>query len=148
MSNVVRFDPFTELARFDTLRDFDNVFGSWRMRGLMRDIPGEPTIRIDVSEDDGAYRVKAEVPGVSKEDIKVAVDGNAVSISAEIKREKEEKKGEKVIRSERYCGKQSRSFTLAKEIDSGKAEAKYENGVLELTLPKRAGASARDLTVQ
>ena len=107
-----------------------------------------PQIKLDVSETDAAYTVKAEVPGVKKEDIHVSIEGNRVSISAETKTEKEEKEGEKVLRSERYFGKVARSFTLAHEIDEAKADAKYADGVLELTLPKRAGGTAKKLTVK
>lgn len=148
MANVVRFDPINELALFDPFRDLGDLFGSRRIRRMLREMPEEATIRIDVSEDDKAYHVKAEIPGVRKEEIAVGVDGNAITIAAETRREREEKKGETVIRSERYYGRQSRSFTLAREIDSDKANAKYENGVLELTLPKREGAATRELKVQ
>jgi HSP20 family protein len=148
MANVVRFDPFNELALFDPFRDIDGLFGSRRLRRMLRDMPEEQTIRMDVSEDDKAYRVKAEVPGVRKEDVSVAIDGNAVTIVAETRHDKEEKKGETVLRTERYYGRQARSFTLAKEIDAERSEAKYENGILELTLPKREGGAARELKVQ
>jgi HSP20 family protein len=103
---------------------------------------------MDVSEDDKVYRVKAEIPGVNKDDIKVSIDGNQVSITAEVQREKEEKRGETVIRSERYYGTQYRSFTLQSDIDEGKADAKYENGVLELTLPKKEPATAKRVTIR
>ncbi|HEX8009764.1 MAG TPA: Hsp20/alpha crystallin family protein [Casimicrobiaceae bacterium] len=92
--------------------------------------------------------MKADVPGVKKEDIHVAIDGNQLSINAEVKKEKEEKKGETVVRSERYYGKQYRRFTLAHDIDEAKAEAKYRDGVLELTLPKKEASSAKQLTVK
>jgi HSP20 family protein len=92
--------------------------------------------------------VLAEIPGVKKEDIQVSVDGNQVAISAEVKRQKEEKQGEKTLRSERYYGKVYRSFALGQDVDQEKAQAKYENGVLELRLPKKAAASTRTLTVQ
>ena len=105
-------------------------------------------MKIDVSEDETAYHVKAEIPGVKKEDIRVAIDGNGVSITAEVKREKEEKKGETVLRSERYYGNQSRTFTLMHDIDQSKAEAKYQDGILALTLPKKGGATTKELTVQ
>ena len=101
-----------------------------------------------MTEDDKAYRVRADIPGVKKEDIKVSVDGNQVSISAEVKKEKEEKKGENLVRSERYHGTQYRSFSLQHEVNQAKAEAKYEDGVLELTLPKKEGASSKRLTVK
>jgi HSP20 family protein len=104
---------------------------------------------MDVSEDDKAYYVKAEVPGVSKEDIHVAVEGNQVSISSEVKKEKEVRKGETVLRSERYCGMQSRSFTLMYDVDEVKSEAKYQNGILELTLPKKGnGGAGRELPIK
>ena len=92
--------------------------------------------------------VHGEVPGVKKEDIQVSIDGNQVAISAEVKRQKEEKQGEKTLRTERYYGKVYRAFSLAQDVDQEQAQARYENGVLELTLPKRAAASTRKLTVQ
>jgi len=106
-----------------------------------------PTIKMDVKENEKGYQVHAELPGVKKEDIHVAVDGNTVSISAEIKQEKEVKEGERVLRSERYFGKVSRSFQLGQDIDDSQAVAKFSDGVLELTLPKRAAASSRRLTI-
>jgi HSP20 family protein len=91
--------------------------------------------------------VHAEIPGVKKEDIHVTIDGSQVSISAETRQEKEIKEGEKVLRSERYYGKVSRSFSLASEIDEAAAQAKYSDGVLELSLPKKTAASSRKLTI-
>jgi len=99
----------------------------------------EPRIKMDVAETDQGYTVKAEIPGAKKEDIKITVEGNRITIAAETKRETEEKEGETVVRRERYIGHQSRSFALAHEIDDAKAVAKYEDGVLELSLPKKAG---------
>jgi HSP20 family protein len=103
---------------------------------------------MDLKEDDNAYTVHADIPGVKKEDIHVNIEGNQVSISAETRMEKEEKKGEKVLRSERYCGKVARSFTLAHDVDESKAQAKYSDGVLELTLPKKAASAAKRLAIQ
>lgn len=105
-------------------------------------------IKLDVAEQDNAYTVKAEIPGVKKEDISVQIDGNVVSISAESKREKEEKEKGKVIRSERYYGAMYRSFALGHDIEEAKAEARYADRVLELTLPKKATAAAKKLTVR
>lgn len=146
MSNISRFDPFGDLVRFDPLRDLDNAFRF--PRNLWRNMPEAPEIKMDVLEDDKAYKVKAEIPGVKKEDIKVSIDGNQVSISAEVKKETEEKKGETVIRSERYYGNQYRGFTLQQDVDQAKAEAKYENGVLMLTLPKKETGSVKQLTIR
>ncbi|HEX8011297.1 MAG TPA: Hsp20/alpha crystallin family protein [Casimicrobiaceae bacterium] len=148
MANITRFDPFRELASFDPFRNFEEFFRSPRLAPLLRDFPAEPQIKMDVTEDDKAYHVKADIPGVKKEDINVAIDGNQVSISAEVRKETEEKKGDKVLRSERYYGSQSRSFTLLHEVDQSKAEAKYVDGVLELTLPKKNAAPVKKLAVQ
>ena len=145
MANLTRFDPFAELARFDPFAD--DFFRGLTFRPVVRSPGIEPQIRLDVSEDDKAYTVTAEIPGVKKEDIKVSVDGNQVSISAEVKRETEEKQGEKVIRSERYYGSVSRSFSLAQDVDDHEARAKYNDGVLLLTLPKKAGGSAKSIAV-
>lgn len=148
MASITRFDPFNNIVTFDPFRNIDDFFRMPQLRPWMRELPMQPEIKMDVSEDEKAYHVKAEVPGVSKDDIHVAVDGNQVSISAEVKKEKEEKKGESVLRSERYFGMQSRSFTLMHDVDGNKAEAKCKDGVLELTLPKRNGAVAKELKVQ
>jgi HSP20 family protein len=146
MANITRFDPFGDLIRFDPFRDFETMLRA--PRAVWRNMPEAPEITMDVAEDDKGYRVKAEIPGARKEDIKVAIEGNQVSISAEVRKEQEEKKGETVLRSERYYGNQYRVFTLPQEVDAGSAEAKYDNGVLELVLPKRANGGAKQLAVQ
>jgi HSP20 family protein len=102
----------------------------------------------DLAELDGSYTVKAEIPGVRKEGIDVRVEGNQVTISAEEKTEKEEKKDGRILRQERQQGYASRSFTLACPVDEAEAQAKYENGVLSLTLPKKAANSKKRLSVQ
>jgi HSP20 family protein len=147
MSNITRFDPFNEITRFEPFMDMNDFIKSFSMRPFMRDIEYEPQMKIDVSEADGSYLVKAEIPGVNKDDIHISVDGNVVSISAEVKKEKEEKKDEKVIRSERYFGKVSRSFTLASEVDADKVQAKYTNGVLEVTMPKKTNGKKKSIAV-
>jgi len=101
-----------------------------------------------VKENENAYTVHADIPGVKKEDIHVTVEGNMVSISAEKKTEKEEKEGDKVMRSERFVGKASRSFSLGSDVDESKAQAKYSDGVLELTLPKKAGSGSKKVAIQ
>jgi HSP20 family protein len=107
------------------------------------------SMRIDVSEKDDAYVVKADIPGVKKEDINVRVDGNIVQIDAEVKREKETKgNGDKVLRSERYYGNISRTFSLAQDVDDAKTQARYADGVLTLELPKKATTASRKVTVQ
>ncbi|HTJ96216.1 MAG TPA: Hsp20 family protein [Rhodocyclaceae bacterium] len=107
-----------------------------------------PSIKIDVKAQDSSYLVHAEIPGVNKEDINVSIDGSVVSISAERKQATEIKEGERVLRTERYFGKVSRTFDLGTDIDEGQANAKYNNGVLELTLPKKAITASKTLQIQ
>jgi HSP20 family protein len=108
----------------------------------------ELDIRVDVVEKDGIFKIRADIPGVKKEDINVRIDGNMVQIDAETKQEKDFKSnGDKVLRSERYYGSVSRVFTLTQDVDESKAVAKYENGVLTLDLPKKATSSAKRLDI-
>ena len=147
MANLTRYNPFG-LARIDPFEDIEDMFKGFFVRPVL--FEGKPgmDIKLDLKEDDKAYTVHADIPGVKKEDIQVSIEGNRVSISAETKMEKEEKEGEKVLRSERYVGKVARSFTLAHDVDEAKAQAKYNDGVLELTLPKKAVSAARKLAIQ
>jgi HSP20 family protein len=101
-----------------------------------------------VTEKNGAYKVTAELPGVKKEDIQVAIDGAQVTLTAEVKQEKEAGKDERVLHTERVYGKVSRSFTLPQELDEAKAEARFRDGVLELELPKKAAAARKAITIQ
>ena len=136
MNHLTRLDPFDDLFRGFFVRPVD-----------MGNQPQTPSIKMDVKEEADAYKVHAELPGVKKEDIHVTIDGGQVSITAEVRQEKEVKEGERVLRSERYFGKVSRSFQLAQDIDDGKAVAKFSDGVLELTLPKRAATASKRLTI-
>ena len=134
------------LTRFDR----DDFFPEM-MRRFFRAAPwyedGAGDIRIDVSENDRVYQVTAAVPGVKREDIQVAVDGNLVTISTETRSEREKAEGGRVLLKESHVGRASRSFTLGNEIDAEKVKAKLADGVLELTLPKREGASARRIEI-
>jgi HSP20 family protein len=143
MTNLVRRDPFSMDDLFD---DFMKGYFVRPLR-LREDMP-DMRVKMDVKEDDKTYTVHAEMPGVKKEDIHVAVEGGMVSISAEVKREHEQKEGEKLIHGERYYGKVERSFTLGQEVDETLATAKFDNGVLELVLPKKATHAARRLSIQ
>lgn len=139
MSNIVRTDPF-DVAFRDFFRNM--------LRPTRFDLETTaPEIRLDLKETEKAYTVHAEIPGVNKEDIEVSIEGNLVSIRAEVKREKEDK-GETMLRSERYYGSVARSFTLAADVDEKAATAKYAEGVLELMLPKKPGGTTRRLQVQ
>lgn len=105
----------------------------------------EPTI--DVYEDKDKITVKAEVPGMKKEDIEVAVEGNFLTISGERKDEHEEKQGE-AFRSERYFGRFERSITLSENVDATKVQANYKDGVLTITLPKSEQHKAKQIEVK
>ena len=105
-------------------------------------------IRVDVRETPAAYTVHAELPGVKKDDINVEIEGSEVQIGAEVKREYGAKDGEKVLRTERFYSKSARRFSLPVEIDAAKVEAKLVDGVLELTLPKKAAATGRKISIQ
>lgn len=145
-NNLTRFDPFAEIARFEPFSGIDEWLRDFNLRPALRDWKVEPRIKLDVSESDTSYTVKAEIPGVKKEDIKVDVEGNQVSIRAELKQESEEKQG-KLLRTERYYGEQQRSFTLAHDIDDANVSAKYAEGVLELTLPKKADRKSKQVAI-
>jgi HSP20 family protein len=142
MANITRNDPFS----LSSLDPFDEVF-----RGFFRPVriahSAQPQIKIDVEDQDLNYTVHAEIPGVDKENIHVTIDGNQVSISAEARKENEVKEGARILRNERYYGSVSRSFTLENEIDESKAEARYKDGVLELTLPKKTANAVKRLTI-
>ena len=128
---------------------FDDFFKDLAPGFYIKPLHGDPLpsptqIKVDVKETDQGYTVQAEVPGVAKEDIQVSVDGNVVTLSAEVKQSDTQASDEKLLRSERYYGSVSRSFQLPADIDQDTAKAKYDNGVLTLTLPKKkSGASQR-----
>ena len=124
---------------FDEL--FRDVAPGFYIKPLHGDpLPSPSQIKVDVKETDGSYSVQAEVPGVSKEEIQVSLDGNVVTVRAEVKQQDSTGKDEKVLRSERYFGSVSRSFQLPQDIDQTQAKAKDEIGVLTLTLPKKQAA--------
>jgi HSP20 family protein len=134
MANITRFDDLV-----------DDLFNGFLVRPVAYQGRG---MKVDVAEKNGAYTVTAELPGVKKDDIQVTIDGAEVTLAAEVKREKEVKADERVLHTERSYGKVSRSFTLPQEVDEAKAEAKFRDGVLELTLPKKAAAARKQVTIQ
>ncbi|OGA06462.1 MAG: heat-shock protein Hsp20 [Betaproteobacteria bacterium RIFCSPHIGHO2_12_FULL_69_13] len=142
MTNITRYDPFNELV--------DDFFKGFYVRPMAYEGRADALLRmkVDVAEKNGAYTVTAELPGVKKDDIQIQIDGAQVTLSAEVRREKEIAKDERVLHSERVYGKASRSFTLPQELDEAKAEAKFRDGVLELTLPKKAAAARKQITIQ
>ncbi len=142
MASLTHYRPFD-----DTFEDF---FKGFLVRPMAFEGPAaqQLQVKVDVKEDEGAYTIYADVPGVKKDDINVTIDGNQVAISAEVKRHREDKQGDKLVHAERYVGKVYRAFSLVEEVDETQAQAKYVDGVLELRLPKKAAASARKLTIQ
>lgn len=139
MARLSVYDPFAEV--------FPELF-----RGFFAPVSSKESqaleIKVDVKESPAEYKVLAELPGVAKDDVSVEIDGNRVSITGEVRRESEQKEGERVLRSERYYGSVYRSFVLPVEIDQEGSQAKYENGVLELTLPKRPAVAGRKLAIK
>ncbi|WP_406622799.1 Hsp20/alpha crystallin family protein [Acidovorax sp. SDU_ACID1] len=132
---------------------FDDFFKDFAPGFYVRPLHGDglpqpSQIKVDVKEDEASYTVHAEVPGVPKEDIHVSVEGDVVSLRAEVRQHDEKKDGEKVLRSERYFGAVARSFRLPTELDASQAKAKYDNGVLTLVLPKKQGGSAQRLAIE
>jgi HSP20 family protein len=140
MNTLRLYDPFSDAAYDDLFRGFFKPVRVARESAA--------SIKVDVKEVDHTYVVHAEIPGVKKDDIHVTIEGGQVTIAAEVKRESEEQDGERRLRSERYHGAVYRSFVLPVELDEAGSEAKYENGVLELKLAKKAALAGRKLTIQ
>lgn len=140
MANIRRFDPFEDLM--------DNFLKGFFVRPVVGEaVVQAPRVKVEVSEQDKAYKVLAELPGVRKDDIQIEIDGDQVSIAAEVKQGKEAREGERVVHSERYYGKVARAFRLGREVDQAAATAKYADGVLELTLPKKVAATRRQIAI-
>jgi len=143
MNRLVNYDPLRELdAGMDDI--FRGFFKPVRWEGA----PAPVTIKMDVTETADGYFVHAEMPGMKKENINVEIEGNQVTITGEVSRDWEKKDGDKVLRSERYYGNVYRSFTLPTELDEGRCEAKYDGGVLELKLVRKAGVEGKKLAVK
>ena len=141
MASITRYSPFDEA--------FDDLFRGFLVRPVSYEHPaGVAQFRVDVSENEKVYTLRAELPGVKKEDINVSIDGDTVAISAEVKNEKDVKNGDRMLRVERYYGKVYRAFTLGQAVEESGTHAKYADGVLELTLPKKAAVQAKRVAIQ
>lgn len=133
---------------------FDDFFRDFSSPGFfVKPLHGEPLpspgqIRMDVKENGDGYTVSAEIPGVKKDDIHVTVEGGMVTVSAEVKQEDVHKKDDRVLRSERYYGSISRSISLPQDVDQSQAKARYDNGVLTLTLPKKTGGGTQRIRIE
>jgi len=141
MASLIPYNPLVDTGIDELFRGF---FQPIRMESRTAPL----TIKIDVTEDDKSYTVHAEIPGVSKDDIQVTIEGNEVTLAAEVKREKEVKDGQRVLHSECFSGNAHRSITLPTELDETQSEARYDKGVLELKLAKKAASAGKRLNVQ
>jgi HSP20 family protein len=141
MQSVISYDPRSDSGYDELFRGF---FKPIRVEGA----PTPVTIKMDVTETESGYLIHSEIPGVKKEDIDVAIEGNQVTITAEVKQEWKKKEGDRMLRNERYFGNIYRSFTLPVELDESACEAKYDNGVLELKLIKKAAAPGKRLAIR
>lgn len=141
MASMTRYDPFGNLL--------DDFFKGFFVRPVGYEVD-EPVrrMRMDLTERNGDFRVLAELPGVKKENIQISIDGDTVSITAESRDARDVKEGERLLHSERHYGKFSRAFRLGQEVDESRASAKFSDGVLELTLPKKAAAAAKQIIIQ
>jgi HSP20 family protein len=129
--------------------DFDKLFEDfWRPVPAFEASRGDLVPSVDVSEDDNQYLVRAELPGVKRDDINVTVENGVLTITAETKSEEEKKEGERYIRQERRYGKYMRSLRLGADIDERKVKANYKDGVLELVLPKTEAVKPKRVTVE
>jgi HSP20 family protein len=140
MYSLTRQDPLA--SRLEGL--FGELFNPAWNEARTQPLP----LRVDVRETPESYVVLAELPGVKKDAIQVEIEGDEVSIAAEIARAAEAKEGDKWLRLERFHGRTERRFALPQEIDAARADAKFTDGVLELTLPKKAPAGGRKIAVQ
>ena len=141
MQNFTSYDPRTDTGLDELFRGF---FKPVRVEGP----PTPIMIKMDVTETENGYLIHSEMPGVNKEGIDVAVEGNQVTITAEVRQEWEKKEGDRMLRNERYFGNIYRSFTLPAELDESASVAAYNNGVLELKLVKKAAAPGKRLAVR
>jgi len=113
---------------------FDDAFPSFRL--LPQSKFENSRLAVDIKENDENYIIKADFPGMKKDDIEVSIDNNLLSIQAEYDESREDKEEGKYLRQERRYGKYSRSFDLGKDVDESKIDAEFDNGVLTLRVPK------------
>jgi HSP20 family protein len=146
MSQLIRREPLGFLVD-EFFSDFFNRSG-WSVPARSLSVAPAVRARTDVIDKGDKYAVSVDLPGMRKEDIQVSIDGARISISAEDKSERQVKDGDKVLHTERTATSYARSFELPAEVTEEGADASFENGVLQLTLPKRAHAVAKRLAVR
>ncbi len=140
----------SQLTRFPRNLFGDLMADTPSLGYLIRPLHGEglpSEFKVDIKENPQSYVVHAELPGVNKEDLQVTVDQGVLTIAAEVKQHDRQTEDDKVVRSERYFGSVSRSFRLPLEVEQSAAKASYENGILELTLPKKQAQGGRRIEV-
>jgi HSP20 family protein len=142
MSNL---SPFVSRGLFDEL--FRDVNPGYFIKPLHGDaLPTQ--IKVDIKENPTEFIVQAEIPGAGKENIHVNIDGNVISIRAQVSQIDSESKDDKLLRSERYFGEVSRSFQLPVDVDDNASKARYENGVLTLNLLKKQKQAGQRMTIE
>ncbi len=144
MKNVMKlWEPFQDLVRLDD--EFDRWYDSVFRKFFSPERVWVPAI--DIAENDGNIEIRAEIPGMNKEDLKVVVEGDVLSISGERKKESETK-DKKYHRIERYYGKFNRIINLPYAVESDKVKAQYKDGILTITLPKPESAKSKEIEVE
>lgn len=136
-----------DLVRAGGFPSIEDFFRGFSLAPVLRDLEQMPRMRVDIEETDNAYVLRADVPGAQKEDIAVSIDNDTVSIRANVTEQRTDQQGN-MLRTERIVGEEYRTFTLPQDIDEANAQAKIENGVLVLTLPKKAGGGGKKLAIQ
>ena len=147
MTLPTRWNPIRTIGRLDPFGEIEDLFRGMGLSQIARNYERTMEMRLDINEDDKNYFVNVDMPGVKKSDIDVSVEGNQVTISAEVKREQSQDNKGKELYSERYSGRAYRAFSLPMEVDSANAQASYDGGVLSLTLPKKSGSGSRHLSI-
>ena len=145
-------------ARRDALSAFDEFFNDFFSRAGVpvatplaaraNELPAAVRARMDVIDKGDKYEVLVDLPGVTKDDINVTVEGARVAIAAETKGQRETKDGDRILHTERYATSYARSFELPAEVTEDGAEAAFENGVLRLALPKRATLTSKRISIR
>ena len=147
MTALMRWDPFRELEEMSDRLNRMFARPAARTNGKETMIVADWVPTVDISETDGEYEIKAEIPDVKKEDVKVTLEDGVLTIQGERKREKEEK-GKKYHRVERSYGSFVRSFGLPDLIDEEKVKAEFKDGILNLHLPKSEKAKPKAIEVK
>ena len=145
------FVPVTRNA-YELSRSWDRLFADSLFDRLVSPIKSLNNMEarspaLEVTEGEQDYTVKVDLPGMSKEDVKISVDGRRVTVEASSSKNEEKKEGDRILYTERSIASFSRSFTLPLEIDQAQSSAKMDNGVLTLTLAKRTASAAKQLSI-